>query len=164
MTSRYLSCSCSQFDATCGASGGSGTPCALRTRVSLSTAPTFDDLDLFTKLSTMHVREVDELNFGVIAFGSDPDACVLRYNAYEAKHSGLEPAGVLGLPLFCVVAQCMNNYLIAQRFEDAKVNHTSLDATLDYVFTVRMRPTPVTLRLLAAPDSEVRYVVVDWPK
>jgi photoactive yellow protein len=130
------------------------------------TSPTllFDTLQLFAHLEALQEHELDALTFGVIAFGSDPEARVLRYNAYEAKQSGLKPSGVIGLPLFSVVAQCMNNYLVAQRFEDAKVNSAPLDVFLEYVLTVRMRPSPVTLRLLAAPDRVVRYVVIDWPK
>ena len=124
----------------------------------------FEQLDLLALLDKMHDRELDELSFGVVGFGSDADACVRRYNAFESKHSGLDPSGVLGLPFFSVVAQCMNNYLVAQRFEDARAKRSTLDATLDYVLTLRMRPTPVTLRLLAAPDIELRYVAVRWPK
>jgi photoactive yellow protein len=130
--------------------------------MSTSSSLRFADPELLAKLQTMPASELDALKFGVIGFGHDPDACVLLYSAYEAKKSGLDPAGVLGLPFFGVVAQCMNNYLIAQRFEDARVERGRLDATLDYVLTVRMRPTSVMLRLLAAPDLALRYVVVDW--
>ena len=49
---------------------------------------------------------------------------------------------------------------MAQRFDDVLAGETALDETLDYVFTLRMRPTPVVLRLLFAPDVALRYVVV----
>jgi hypothetical protein len=55
----------------------------------------------------------------------------------------------------------MNNFMVAQRFEDALENGTELDAVIDYVLTLRMRPVKVRLRLLARPDSELRYVLVD---
>ena len=60
---------------------------------------------------------------------------------------------VVGQPLFTVVAPCMNNYLVAQRFEDAAATGTVLDATIDYVLTLRMRPMKVHLRLLASAES-----------
>jgi len=98
------------------------------------------------------------LSFGVIGFGADTVVC--RYNAYESRAAGLNPSRVIGLPLFSVVAQCMNNYLIAQHFEDAVEAGQRLDATVDFVLTLRMKPTPVKLRLLAAPDRARRYVLV----
>ena len=54
----------------------------------------------------------------------------------------------------------MNNYLVAQRFEDASTDDTALDATIDYVFTLRMRPSKVKLRLLSSPARAMRYVLV----
>lgn len=136
----------------------------LRPAMLTSTPVHFDEPDLLAKLAVMPDRELDALDFGVIGFGSDEDARVLRYSACEARHSGLAPASVVGLPLFSVVAQCLNNYLVAQRFVDAKLNHTTLDASLDYILTLRMRPTPVTLRLLASPAYDLRYVVIAWSK
>jgi hypothetical protein len=67
---------------------------------------------------------------------------------------------VLGQPLFTNVAPCLNNFMVAQRFEDAQDEGCALDDTIDYVLTLRMRPVKVTLRLLAEPGSEQRYVLV----
>ncbi len=55
----------------------------------------------------------------------------------------------------------MNNYLVATRFEEATSGCTVLDATIDYVLTLRMRPTKVKLRLLASPARALRYVLVE---
>jgi hypothetical protein len=55
----------------------------------------------------------------------------------------------------------MNNYLVAQRFEDSAAAGTELDETLDYVLTLRMRPSRVRLRLLAAPGTALRYVCIE---
>jgi len=54
----------------------------------------------------------------------------------------------------------MNNFLIAQRFEDAAAAGTEFDATIDYVLTLRMRPVKVKLRLLAPAGPAMRYVLV----
>ena len=57
----------------------------------------------------------------------------------------------------------MNNFLVAQRFEDAAATGDALDATIDYVLTLRMRPVKVQLRLLAEPLATMRYVLVQRP-
>ena len=123
----------------------------------------FDDPDLFTALTSLDDSALDELGFGVIGFGSDPEARVRRYNAFESRHSGLPRNKVLDLPLFETVAQCMNNFMIAQRFEDALASGASLDTKLDYVLTVRVKPTSVVLRLMAKAGAPLRYVAIQWP-
>ena len=57
----------------------------------------------------------------------------------------------------------MNNFLVAQLFEDAAAEGSALDATIDFVLTLRMRPIKVKLRLLAEPGATVRYVLVLRP-
>jgi photoactive yellow protein len=122
--------------------------------------PGFSDAGLHGWLCTVDDAQLDALDVGVIGFGLDADAVVQRYNRFEREASGLATDQVVGRPLFAQVAQCMNNYLVAQRFEDALADGTPLDETLPYVFTLRMRPTPVVLRLLAAPGAAQRFVVV----
>ena len=78
----------------------------------------------------------------------------------ESKFAGLSLEKVLGFSLFTVVAPCMNNFMVAQRFDDAAISGGVLDATIDYVLTLRMRPVKVKLRLLASPGDRFRYVLV----
>jgi photoactive yellow protein len=118
----------------------------------------FDQPDMVAELAALSDPELDALDFGVIGF--DAETTVRRYNAYESKAAALSPRSVLGHPIFTVVAPCMNNYLIAQRFEDAAAGPTPLDATVDYVLTLRMRPVKVKLRLLASPGAALRYILV----
>jgi photoactive yellow protein len=118
----------------------------------------FADTDLAAQLAQRSDLALDGLDFGVIGF--DADTVVTRYNAFESSAAGLTANRVLGQPLFTVVAPCMNNFMVAQRFEDAFDAGEALDVTIDYVLTLRMRPIKVALRLLAAPDSAVRYVLV----
>ena len=118
----------------------------------------FNEAGITAKLAAMSASELDALDFGVI--GMDAQTIVRLYNAHESRYAGLSPARVLGHPLFTAVAQCMNNFMIAQRFEDAATDGTSLDATIDYVLTLRMRPIKVKLRLLAEPAHPMRYVLV----
>ena len=124
-------------------------------------ALTFADLQLLHRLDQAHDDELDGLDFGVI--GIDAAGVVRRYNAVESRLAGLSRERVLGNPLFTVVAPCMNNFLVAQRFEDALATGTPLDATIDYVLTLRMRPIKVKLRLLASAGAVWRYVLVLRP-
>jgi hypothetical protein len=46
--------------------------------------------------------------------------------------------------------------MVAERFHSGE----DLDEEMDYVFTLRMAPTPVTLRLLAYKESTRQYLAV----
>ncbi len=106
-------------------------------------------------LETMSGADRDALPFGVVGFAAD--TIVQVYNATEAQLSGLDPATVVGVPFFDAVAQCMNNFMVAQRFED----EPELDDIFPYVLTLRMRPTKVRLRLLASEQTPRRYVLIE---
>lgn len=118
----------------------------------------FDDPALLRRLDPLLENELDRLDFGVIGF--DGEGIVRRYNTHESEAAGLSNSRVLGHALFTIVAPCMNNYLVAQRFEDAAAEGAELDATIDYILTLRMRPIKVQLRLLAAAGATFRYVLV----
>lgn len=122
------------------------------------TPVTFDGADTGRRLDGLTDGELDELDFGVIGF--DRETLVNRYNAVEVKYAGLAREQVLGKLLFDEVAVCMNNFMVAQRFEDALAQGHALDATIDYVLTLRMRPTKVKLRLITQGDPTTRYVLV----
>lgn len=118
----------------------------------------FDQPGIAALLADMDDATLDTLGFGVIGF--DGQDRVRRYNAFESQAAGLRPERVLAQDLFSVVAPCMNNYLVAQRFIDAREAGAALDETINYVLTLRMRPTKVQLRLLAEPGAELSYVLV----
>ncbi|RMB54773.1 photoactive yellow protein [Sphingomonas sp. PP-CE-3A-406] len=105
-------------------------------------------------LEAMSADARDALPFGVVGFGAD--TIVQVYNATEARMAGLDPAAVLGVPFFDAVGQCMNNFMVAQRFED----EPEIDEIVPYVLTLRMRPTRVRLRLLASAGTPRRYILI----
>lgn len=120
---------------------------------------TFDQADIGAALDTLDDQQLDTLEFGVIGF--DAETVVRRYNRHESTMAGLAPQRVLGNALFTAVAPCMNNFMVAQRFEDALAANEPLDTTIDYVLTLRMRPTKVKLRLVAPVTHAFRYVLVN---
>lgn len=122
------------------------------------TQPAFDQPDLFPAIAAAPATALDALDFGVIGF--DAETVVTDYNTFESRAAGLSPQRVLGQPLFTLVAPCMNNFMVAQRFEDAAQSGAALDETIDYVLTLRMRPVKVKLRLLAGTERGTRYVLV----
>lgn len=125
----------------------------------MTTTPlSFATPGLYSHLIQLDQAGLDQLDFGVIGFDSETNVCA--YNRAESEAAGLTSPRVVGQPLFTNVAPCLNNYLVAQRFDDAQDDGMSLDETIDYVLTLRMRPIKVALRLLAEPHGAVRYVLV----
>ena len=123
-----------------------------------SISPNFDTRGMIELLDACDQDQLDALGFGVIGFGTD--TLVHRYNAFESQAAGLSPQRVIGEPMFINVAPCLNNFMVAQRFEDAADEGSELDDTIDYVLTLRMRPVKVKLRLLASATGATRYVLV----
>ena len=118
----------------------------------MSTA--FEEIDLHA-LARMPLEQVDRLPFGVV--GLDAASLVVVYNETEAQMAGLDRDSVIGVPFFDAVAQCMNNFMVAQRFED----EVDLDEFIPYVLTLRMRPTRARLRLLAASGEPLNYILIE---
>jgi photoactive yellow protein len=116
-------------------------------------APSFANITI-AALDAADPAALDALQFGVI--GLSKAGITERYNAWESRMAGLSRESVLGQDFFLTTGICMNNFLVAQRFED----EPELDTVLDYVLTFRMRPTPVKLRLLQHPDIAVRYLLI----
>ena len=113
----------------------------------------FDEIT-FATLAGLSEATLDDLPYGVI--GLSRDGLVKIYNATESRLAGLAPGRVLGGDFFNNIAQCMNNYMVAQRFLD----EPELDDTIDFVLTLRMRPTPVKLRLLQSEAANLHFVLI----
>jgi photoactive yellow protein len=112
------------------------------------------ELDLLDRLAVATEAELDALDFGVIKM--DRQARVLAYNVYETNATGLRRERVLGRPFFTEIGPCMNNALVAERF----AQEDELDAELDYLFTLHMKPSTVRLRLLKSARAAAMFVLV----
>ena len=115
----------------------------------------FTETNLFDRLQAMDDAALDTLPFRVVAMALD--GTVTSYNLAESQLSGLTPANVIGRTFFTTVAPCTNNFLVAHRFE----TEPELDATIDYVFTFRIKPVAVKLRLLKQSGQVRMYLAVD---
>ncbi|MGI3902790.1 MAG: phosphonate transporter [Janthinobacterium lividum] len=105
-------------------------------------------------LDRLPPAEIDALPFGVV--GMVADGTVVVYNITESNMAGIARESVMGTHFMSEIGQCMNNFMVAQRFED----ETELDEELDYVLTLRMRPTPVRLRLLKTLTIARHYILI----
>jgi len=114
----------------------------------------FEDSAGLTQLEAMSTDKLDDLEFGVVRMRVDGE--VVGYNLWESRLAGLSKERVLTRNFFSDVAPCTNNYLVAERF----MNEPELDSTLDYIFTLRMKPTAVKLRLLRSPTANHMYLLV----
>ena len=84
------------------------------------------------------------------------DSIVTSYNAWESQLSGLRPPAVLGRHFFTEIAPCTNNFMVALRYEEV-----DLDEVLNYVFSYRLRPVAVRLRLLKSSAAVRQFLVVE---
>lgn len=114
----------------------------------------FHDRDLFDHLDRCDDAALDQMPFGVIAM--DRDFIVTAYNAEESRFSGLPPGKVLGRHFFNDVASCADTDAVSGRFKSQE----NIDADIDYVFSLRMAPVNVRLRLLKRPASRRMYLLV----
>ncbi len=114
----------------------------------------FDSPSLLTELESATTASLDAAAFGIVRMKSDGAA--LDYNAYESKLSGLSKEGVVGKSFFTQVAPCTNNFMVAERYQESG----ALDAVVDYVFTYKMKPTKVRLRLLKRAGAAEQYLAV----
>lgn len=121
--------------------------------------PAFDAPHLAAWLQDVDDAALDRLEFGALGF--DAQGVLCQYNRVESAGSGVEAARLLGQNVFFTVAPCMNNFMVAQRLDDALQQGVPLDDTVDFVLTWRMRPTHVKLRLIAVPGMRLRYVLVE---
>jgi photoactive yellow protein len=115
---------------------------------------TFNTKKPLQSLESMNQQAMDDLDFGVIRM--DRNGKIKAYNTYELNLSGNHLEEVLGKHFFKQVAPCTNNFMVAEKY------HTDqhLDEEIDYIFTYRMQPTKVKLRMLAEPGLEHQYLLV----
>lgn len=115
----------------------------------------FSTVNLAGHLAGSTAGQLDALDFGVVEMNHQ--GIVLRYNATESRYSGLPAERVVGRDFFTEVAPCCNNRKVAERFKEV-----ALEETISYTFALRMKPVPVTLRMVKEEGSEKMYLLVQW--
>lgn len=108
-------------------------------------------------LDQLTAADADALDFGVIRL--DDEGVVTLYNAWEARMAKVLPEAALGRNFFQEIAPCTDNALFEGRFT-AGVQAGELDVTLDYVFSYRMDPLSVKVRMYRHSASGTNWIFV----
>lgn len=112
----------------------------------------FSQSNLVNTLANVAETDLDSANFGIIKLSSSGN--VVFYNRYESELAGLSPEQVKDKNFFTQVAPCTNNYMVSHKFHEAVEHSEDLDETIDYVFTYKLKPTNVKLRLLKQQNQQ----------
>ncbi|RMG74912.1 MAG: PAS domain-containing protein [Bacteroidetes bacterium] len=115
----------------------------------------FSEQDAFRVLDDAPEVVLDQADFGIIKMTRKGE--VMHYNPYESALAGIAPQDALGKNFFTQIAPCTNNFMVAARFMQEE---EPVDETIPYVFTYKMTPTKVTLRLLAPRGEDHVYLLV----
>ncbi|MEE4244741.1 MAG: hypothetical protein V2I33_04990 [Kangiellaceae bacterium] len=105
-------------------------------------------------LNSQNTSALNAHNYGVVKM--DHSGTVTDYNNSQSEHTGMSKDAVMGKHFFTQVAPCTNNFMVSQKYDSAE----GLDETVPYTFTIKMAPTPLTLRLLK--DSSSQYLLCKW--
>lgn len=117
----------------------------------------FVDDETLKEIPRMNSGELDDLDFGAVKV--DDEEVVQEYNQYESDMAGVDPSDAKGNNFFKEVAPCTNNKLFYGQFQDG-VEAIELDEEMDYIFTYKMDPTNVKIRLYHDQRTETNWVFV----
>lgn len=131
--------------------------------------PTTDDVPILPARESLHLgaeeietlsdAEIDRLPIGVMLL--DADGTVLRFNATEARFSGLEPNEAIGKKFFTEIAPCTRFSAFRETFKNG-VEAGTLNSTLSYTFAFPGRPMRVLIQLKAAKQAGFGWVFTRW--
>ncbi len=116
----------------------------------------FNQTDLAKTLKSSSDQELNSATFGIVRL--QPGGAVSFYNQYEADLAGIPASDALGKNFFTEIAPCTNNFMVANKYQTADESSANIDETIDYMFTYKLKPTNVTLRILI--DGEDHWLCV----
>jgi photoactive yellow protein len=114
----------------------------------------FEDVSLVDFLKKARPEELDQLPYGVVEF--DDRNIIRNYNKTESGFSGLEKDSVLNRHVFTEVIPCMNNYLVALKFEEKD----EIDEVLPYILSFKVKPTMVDIRLIKCHGLGRNFIII----
>ena len=99
----------------------------------------------------------DSKDFGIVKV--DDTGIIQLYNKYESELAGVPVANAEGRNFFTQVAICTNNRLFYGKFKDG-VQKKQLDASFYYVFTYKMKPTNVVIKLYRDQNTQTNWIFI----
>ncbi|MEO0583858.1 MAG: photoactive yellow protein [Bacteroidota bacterium] len=115
----------------------------------------FTEEQIVRFLDQATASQLDEFDFGVVKL--QVDGIVASYNKYESDLATFSKENVIGKNFFTQIAPCTNNFMVAAKYMEYLEPR---DEYLDYVFTYKIEPTRVKLRLLTHPYRTYQYLLV----
>lgn len=112
------------------------------------------------ELQNLAQNTISELNakeYGITRV--DEEGIILFYNQYEVKLSGVSEAYALNKNYFKTIAPCTNTSLFFGVFR-VGIEKKELNKVFMYVFTYKMRPTPVIIHLYRDKQSQTNWILV----
>jgi photoactive yellow protein len=113
--------------------------------------------DILGSLNSLSRDSADARDFGIVKV--DESGVIQLYNKYESDLAGVPIANAEGKNFFTQVAICTNNRLFYGKFKEG-VGKGSLDSTFYYVFTYKMKPTNVVIRLYRDQNSGTNWIFI----
>jgi photoactive yellow protein len=113
--------------------------------------------NVLSSLGSLSRSQADSFDFGVVKV--DDSGVIQLYNKYESELAGVAPATAEGKNFFTHIAPCTNNRLFYGRFKDG-VAADSLNVTLPYTFTYKMKPTNVLVQMYRDSATKTNWVFV----
>lgn len=109
-------------------------------------------------LRELSADEVDRLPMGFI--GLDAGGHVLRFNAYEARQSGLKPEAVLGRHFFREIAPCASVQDFEGRYERMVREGLPVAESFQYLFRFASGERLVNVFLSYRPDKDEGLMIL----
>ena len=113
--------------------------------------------DILGNLGNLSREFADSKDFGIVKV--DDSGIIQLYNKYESELAGVPVANAEGKNFFTQVAICTNNRLFFGKFKDGVIKK-QLDSTFYYVFTYKMKPTNVVIRLYRDPNNQSNWIFI----
>ncbi len=114
-------------------------------------------LGILNSLDNLSRETADSKNYGIVKV--DDSGIIQLYNKYESELAGVLIANAEGKNFFTQVAICTNNRLFYGKFKEG-VSKNQLDTTFYYVFTYKMKPTNVIIRIYKDPSSKTNWIFI----
>jgi photoactive yellow protein len=105
----------------------------------------------------MSEEQLDELPFGAIVI--DAEGMILRYNAFEAHLSHLDPKRVIGKNFFHHVAPCTAVHTFEGRMKEFLASDERVSVTFDYRFPFAHGTVDVAITFMKLSADEVLIAV-----
>lgn len=123
----------------------------------LNTQESFVSDEVIENLDKMTRLQADQLPFGVSQV--DDEGNIIMYNKYNREEFIKLDEAPEGKNFFGEIAPCANNFMFKGRFSRG-VQNDNLDTEFDYVFTYKMMPTKVRVRMYREPNSQTNWIFV----